>query len=293
MQIIERKVPMSRKAISTGIYAAAMILCLAFGCPNGAVAAMVDETRWKADDMRMYLVRALGSERIQAISDSSGSNMVSQITKWSSKPLELRAQLHGDDCIRVRIEPDFLILWYHSFVSAIPEDALPLDTIRLAVQRMLAKEYVPGDANAVGWPGKSEVPAQQIYTFNQLRSLPNGAGTVGCYSANGTLEWGPISSVQVLVRHRDIFIAIEKGKARQLGPEGPIPPYVYEGIATAKAKPALARNLLLTTNGDASGIPEALLNACTWPTDDKEVSGAISVISIRDLVSSSARECTK
>jgi len=86
--------------------------------------------------------------------------------------------------------------------------------------------------------------------------------------------------VYVLVKGQDVVIALEKGKARQSDSK-----YIYDGLNAGKirltkeeaeksrSRPVLARNVVFEKDIDVSKIPNALLNACMWPTEDKVAVG--------------------
>ncbi|MBN2588854.1 MAG: hypothetical protein JXA96_03250 [Sedimentisphaerales bacterium] len=247
-------------------------------------------TRMMINSFKMHLVFELKEDVLQKII-SDDRNQIVELGNWKNKPMQVESSITNGD-IRIRFEKDFIVILYHSRYSLVAGKSNPLDVIRDTVNNLLSEPFWIGKDDtlvSLGTPADSKVELQMI-------SWPKESAKsqiITCSYRNlyrGKRDWkGLIDQVSVLIKDKDAVIVMEISKARRVGLNTYIPPYVYEGLNAAKIRlskeeaeiaknrPVLGYNVILSEETDSSDIPDDLLNGCIWPYDNKSLVGTRDV----------------
>jgi len=241
-------------------------------------------TRLLIDDFRMYAMEIVRQDVLDRLVSNESENRITMLGKWVRAPFEVR-DVTSDGSIRIRFEDDYLVIWHHRTRALGNEKGDVLQLIREATEAVLAAPYAVGEPDMVVAPGRgtSGTP-KEIVMFDWPKEIL-GTGAVSCGYYNGRLRrWKMVQVVRVLAKGQDTIIALEKSKARQAGDR-----HVYEGLNASKirltkeeaekfrSRAILAKNTIFAKDVDASKVPDALLNACMWPLEDKAAVGAEDV----------------
>ena len=255
------------------------------------------QLQFEIDTFRMCLKVGLKESVLQQISAEDTKSRITELGNWpyplkNPVPKEVASTVGNKD-VRIRHENDFVTIWYHSPVSLVKDKDDSLDIFRDVVNDILGESFVIGGEETLS-TGPSENPNAKISAYLPVKIPGTEAMVFGygfLHSINNTSPpkaWCVFESVSVLVNGKDAIIVLQRKFARR-GMEKP----TYEGLKAAKirqskeekekskAKPVLARNVIFDEKIDTKGIPDALLNGCMWPIDDK------AKVGIKDVGSAS------
>ena len=253
--------------------------------------------KFEIDDFGMQLRVGLKKSVYQKISTEDTKNRISELGNWQYAPKEIAFNI-SDKEIRIRSERDFVMIWYRSPISLVRGKNNSLNIFRDIVNDILGQEFNLGADNTLAILGTDSYknPQAKLSAFLPVDIPGTGAKVFGFYfnqteSNPGRPEaWVIFSGASVLVKEKDAIIVLTKLKARS-GSYKPI----LEGLKAKKVrqtkeeleklkdKPILARNVIFDEKIDTKGIPDALLNGCMWPIDDKEKVGIKDVGSASKL----------
>jgi hypothetical protein len=259
---------------------------------------MTDEQLVKLDigNFRMYLELILKKNILEELTKQESKCRLIKLDSWShnlpSKTLVVEYSETNNDNrkICIRLEQDFIVIWYHNSSSLVKGKSTPLNAVIDTINDILGEAFVIGqvdtktDANSGSSTSKSELeklPLSKEVSDSNAISFRYGPGNLNKNHNDWKLL---INAVSVLVKDNDAIIVMEKFKPRQA-----LTPYIYEGFLASKTrlskedaekvkdKPILARNVIFDEKNDTKDISDRLLNGCMWPIDDKTLVGAKDV----------------
>ncbi|MBN1509308.1 MAG: hypothetical protein JW955_20855 [Sedimentisphaerales bacterium] len=224
-------------------------------------------------DLSMYAGEVLEKSVLEEAATPTAGNRVGKLGHWRGTPFVMTATVSAG-VLHVRNESDFFVIWLRRN-AAVPMDDSALGTVSNATKGLLADAYRPAPLDKVCPVDSVAGEGHEIRLLSKSEATEETA-TATCSYTNvsaKTRRWNCISVVHVLVKGRDLIIACEKAKARQMGI-----PQRYEGLLAAKVRlseseaklvadqPVLAGNVVFSEGADVTAVSSAVLNGCIWQT---------------------------
>ena len=209
-----------------------------------------------AEELSMHLKESLDTDVLNDVLESGQKHVLST---WTRRPVEIDASVKNGD-IRIRLEQDFVIIWYRSKVPIDDGQAnSPLGIVQRVTKTILGKSFVLGSGETLVRARERPKQSSRTRMIRWPEKDPKTDSIICSYAklSNLTQRWRFIDKVHLLVKERNAIIVMEKAKARRFGVDN----YVYEGLDAARA--GLAKNTIFDST-NVGDISDTLLNGCMW-----------------------------
>ncbi len=244
----------------------------------------IDEKRLQLEigEFKGRLYSILKEDILKEITASDSKYRLTQLDNWpkvssfNTLQVEYSGADNPDRKISVRLEQDFIVIWYHNSTSFVKDKSNSSDVIRNTINDILKPEL-------------ENLPSPKEVTETNAITVRFGTGSISKKESN---HWNYIDSrfanFSVLVKDNDAVIVIERRGARARES-------YYEGLLAAKTrlserdnekfknKLVLARNVIFDDKTNIKDIPDRLLNGCMWPIDDDNLVGVKDIGPVTQL----------